>query len=288
MKKLILTCSLILLSITTNGCIKSDTMDGINIYTSVYPIEYITNTLYGKHANITSIYPDGIDINNYRLTEKQVNDYSKSDLFIYNGLSYEKEYAVSMINQNRKIKIIDAAMGMEYTSSIEEIWLNPSNLLMLSQNIKNGFNEYISNHYLKKEINNNYEQLKLEISELDAEIKLTVENATYNTIVVSNDLFKYLEKYDLTVISLEENDNLTEKTIVDVKNLISNNQIKYIYMIEGEQPNNTIQDIINTTNATIIIFNTISNISETDRNNKEDYISLTKKNLELLKQELYK
>ncbi len=288
MKKFVLLLILILFSTNSIGCIKTDRMDGIDIYTSVYPIEYIVNMLYGNHATITSIYPDGINVNEYRLTEKQISDYSKSDLFIFNGLSHEKEYAVSMINQNRRIKIIDAAIGMEYTSSVEELWLNPSNLLMLSQNIKNGFNEYISNHYLEREINDNYEQLKLVISELDAEIKLTIENAPHKKIVVSNDLFKYLEKYGLTVISLEENNNLTDKTIVDVKNLIANNQIKYIYVKENEEINDTIKNIANTTNVTILEFNTISSISEEERKNKEDYVSLTKKNIELLKQELYK
>ena len=35
--------------------------------------------------------------------------------------------------------------------------------------------------------------------------------ATYKTIVVDDDMFKFLEKYNLRVISLEDNDNLTDK-----------------------------------------------------------------------------
>ena len=33
--------------------------------------------------------------------------------------------------------IMDANFGMEIQYGIEELWLNPSNLLMISQNIKN-------------------------------------------------------------------------------------------------------------------------------------------------------
>ena len=61
---------------------------------------------------------------------------------------------------------------------------------MMSQNIKVGLDEYISSTYLKKEINDNYEKLKIELSELDAEVKLTQANSTYKTIVVTNDSLK--------------------------------------------------------------------------------------------------
>ena len=195
MKKIVSIISLIFLSVSISGCFKKDNMDNINIYTSVYPIEYITNKLYGNNSTIYSIYPNGINISNYTLTDKQINDYSKSNLFIYNGLSKENQYAVQMLNKNKEIKIIDAAFGMEYTNDIEEIWLNPSNFLMLAQNVKNGLKEYVSNSYIKKTINNNYEDLKLAISEFDAELKLTVENTNNKTIVVDNDLFKYLENF---------------------------------------------------------------------------------------------
>ena len=54
------------------GCFKSDSYEGINIYTTLYPIEYITKTLYGEYATINSIYPNGVDIENYTITNKKL------------------------------------------------------------------------------------------------------------------------------------------------------------------------------------------------------------------------
>lgn len=85
-------------------------------------------------------------------------------------------------------------MGMEHTNAVEELWINPSNFLMLAQNIKNGFKEYIEASYLLDEIDTNYEKIKLEISELDADIKIMAENATDKNILVSNDVFLFFEK----------------------------------------------------------------------------------------------
>ena len=89
MKKIIvLMISLFLVT----GCFKKDNLDGINIYTTTYPIEYITNTLYGEHSTISSIYPAGSDISSYNLTKKQIKEYSRTNLYIFNGISTEKGY----------------------------------------------------------------------------------------------------------------------------------------------------------------------------------------------------
>ncbi len=72
-------------------------MDDISIYTTTYPIEYITYELYGENSNISSIYPNEI----IDLSDKLIKDYSSTDLFVYNGLSTEKNYAVKMLNNNK-------------------------------------------------------------------------------------------------------------------------------------------------------------------------------------------
>ena len=285
LSKIILTFIILL---TTNGCIKRDNLEDIEIYTTSYPIEYITNRLYGDHSTVKSIYPDGIIIDDYTLTEKQIKDYSNSSLFIFNGLATEKNYVAPMFEHNKKIKIIDTTLSMDYENYVEELWLNPSNFLMLAQNIKIGFGEYINNHYLKNEIEENYEELKIEVSNLDAKIKLMVESSTNKTIVVSDDLFKFLEdKYGLTVISLEENDNLTDKTKADVTNLITSGQIDYIFTTQNKEINDTVNEIQNITNVELLELKTISNLTEEERKNKDNYFTLMNYNIELLKQELY-
>lgn len=287
MKKLI-TLLLITTSILTSGCLKRDNLENIKIYTTSYPIEYITNRLYGEHSTVKSIYPDGVIIDSYELTDKQIKDYSNSSLFIFNGLAPEKKYVAPMFEHNKKIKIIDTTLSMDYENYIEELWLNPSNFLMLAQNIKIGFNEYINNHYLKNDIEEKYEELKVEVSNLDAKIKLMVESSTNKTIVVSDDLFKFLEdKYGLTVISLEENDNLTDKTKADVINLINSGQISYIFTTQNKEINNTVNEIKEKTNVELVELKTVANLTEEERKNKDDYFTLMNYNLELLKQELY-
>ena len=288
MKKIYLSIITIILIISTTGCFKKDNLDNITIYTTNYPIEYLTSRLYGKHSKVQNIYPDGVDIEKYELTNKQIKDYSEASLLIFNGLSNAKNYVAPMLKYNKKMKIIDTALSLDYENYIEELWLNPSNFLMLAQNIKNGLNEYITNHYIKNEINQNYEKLKVEISNLDAKIKLMVQSSNNPTTIVANDTFNFLNtKYNLNVISLEENDNLTDKVKSDVINMIQNNQISYIFTIEGKENNNTVKEIIDTTGVKTLELKTFTNLTEKERENKDDYNTLMNYNIEQLKQELY-
>ena len=196
MKKKLFIISLLLISILLTGC-KNDNMDNIEIIVTNYPNEYILKSLYNSHATITSIYPDGVDITKFEINEKQMKDFAKKDLFIYNGLiPRERQLALDLLAINSELKIIDTAYVLETDYSPEELWLNPSSLLMMSQNIRTGLKEYASSNYLKKDIDDAYESLKISLSELDAEYRITIDSTNNKTIVKSctNKLFRPTDK----------------------------------------------------------------------------------------------
>ena len=62
-----------------------------------------------------------------------------------------------MVNNNKDLKLIDVNMGMSINNSIEELWLNPYNYLMMAKNVKDGLNEYIDNKLLNDSINKSYD-----------------------------------------------------------------------------------------------------------------------------------
>ena len=83
------------------GCFKANSMDDIKIATSVYPIEYVVKTLYGNHSTVISIYPHDSNILDFKVTKVLLKDYSKNDLFIFNGLSEENKYVKTMKKNNK-------------------------------------------------------------------------------------------------------------------------------------------------------------------------------------------
>ncbi len=284
---------LILTIFMVTGCnVKKDNMEGITIYTTIYPIRYLIDSLYGDNSTIYSIYPAGVDTNEFDLSDKKLEEYANTDLFVFNSLDRDRDFAVKMINKNKNLKVIDVSLGMTYDYDIAELWFNPYNYLMMAQNTKSGLLEYVTNPYLISNdddtgIEDKYEILKYNLSRLDADMKENILEATYDTIVVDNDMFKVLSKYGLNVISLEENDNLTDTTINEVKKLINNGSIKYIYSSK-EETNETAKGLIDNYGLELVTLNTMETIDGGVTNSNEDYITIMNSNLDLLKKELYK
>ena len=268
------------------GC-RNDNMDNIEIIVTNYPNEYIVRSLYSNHATISSIYPDGVDISNYKISDKQKKDYSRKDLFVYNGLlEKERNLAVDLLAINPDLKIIDTAYVLETDYSPEELWLNPSSLLMMSQNVRLSLNEYATNAYLKKDVDDQYEELKITLSEVDADYRVAFDSTNNKTIVVADSALKYLEKFGLEVICIDS--DATQKTLSDAENLMKRGSINYIYSFKGQEVNENVKTLMESYKGIQNIqLHKLDNITDEERTEKKDYVSLMKDNLEEIKKELY-
>ena len=285
-KKIFLLLIILGISITTTGC-KQDNMEDIDIAVTNYPNEYIINRLYGKHSTINRVYPDDVIINEYNVTKKQKNNFSNMGLFVYTGLvEKERKLAVDLLDINSDLKIIDTSYVLETEYSNEELWLNPSSLLMMAQNVRLGLKEYVTSNYLSKEIDSSYNKLKVDLSELDADYRLAVENTNNKVIIVGDSSLKFLEKFGLKVYCLDS--DTTDKDIEEVNKLFISGAVNYIFKYKNDEINDTTKRIM-TINPTVKILelNKIDNITDDDRTNGKDYITLMNENLDTLKQELY-
>ena len=246
------------------GCsLTKDSLEDATIYTTVYPIEYLTEFLYSDYAEIDSIYPNEADIQSYELTEKQLREYARSDLFIYNGLGNEKNITKDMININGNLLIIDVANGLNYTYGIEELWMSPNNYLMLAKNIKDYLIEYLESTTIIDYVQNKYNELAEILSLKDADLraigKEAYENGT-NTLIVSNDVFKFLENYGFEIISLDEK-SLTESSLKSIKEDFSDETFDTIIVLDNNYTEN-INDIIEKYDANTIDVSSMTTFSE--------------------------
>lgn len=275
------------LLLTVCGC-RRDNMEDISIITTNYPNEYIISSLYGKHATISSIYPDGVNTSTYKLTTKRKKDLANQDLLIYTGLiERERNLAVELLDYNSNLKIIDSSYVLENSNNTDELWNDPSFMLMMCQNVRISLKEYVENNYLRKEIDKNYETLKITVSELDADIRLAVENAPYKAIVTTSSAYKYLEKYGVKVYLV--NDDTSDKDLKEIDNLIKQGKITKIFTYEEDKTTANIQNIINkyTNVVSLVSFKHMNLLTEEARKSNSDYVTLMNQNLDTLKEELY-
>ena len=270
LKKIMRFISLIIIIFTLSGCFKDDKLENSKVYTTIYPITYLTDKLYKNTKNISSIYPNGADIKTYELTNKQKEIYSKGALFIYNGLTSEKELAREFLNNNKKIQLIDVSYGLNYEDSLEELWLSPNNYLMLAKNIKNNLLEYTTSKVLKESIENNYKELQTELSFMDANLREIGSNALMdgNPIIISSSKkLNFLTKYGFQVYNLDS-DTINIDTI---KNGFKNSKYKDLYLCDNDPKTDLINDLENNYKANIIKVNVMNTLTDKDIEEQNNY-----------------
>jgi len=266
----------------TSGCLEKNNLDQARIYTTVYPISYFAEVLYGTHSSISSIYPDGANVSDYTLTDKQKTEYSKGDLFIYNGQTDEKQIAKDFSNANKRLQIIDVTYGLKYKYGVEELWLSPSNALMLASNIRTNLENLISSKFVNEEITKNYRALEETLSLKDAEMRNIARNAARGKahLVVSSNMFRFLEEYGFQITSLE--DNTSEESLNILKRNFSNGTYKYLFILNREDTAGGIQDLKNS-GAQIVVVNTMTTLSDENRQNNDNYLTIMQEFMENIK-----
>ena len=248
MKSLIKIISATFVGLMLTGCsLTKDSLEDATIYTTVYPIEYLTESLYSDYATISSIYPSGADVSNYSLTDKQIKEYAKGDLFIYNGLGNEKNIAKDLINRNDNLLIIDVSNGLNYTNGMEELWMSPNNYLMLAKNIRDYLTEYLQSKTIIDYVNAQYDILAENLSLKDADLRAIGKEADSkgtNRLLVSDNVFRFLENYGFEIVSLDE-ETLTESALNNIREAIDADEFDTIFVLNNnytENINSIIED----------------------------------------------
>ena len=284
-KKLIILFCLLFL---TCGCdFLNDDFSDKKVYTTFYPVEYATTMMYSDYGKVSSVYPNGAD-QKYEITDKKKNNYSKGEIFVYSGVANEATLARDLLNLNNKIKLIDATKGMQTNQRLANVWLDPSNFLMLCSNIKSSLIDYNENVYVKENIEEKYKQLNEKISELDVRLYDIGKNGNYDTILTTNDVLNHLTKYNINVISLDKDNTQIDKAYAEAKKLISSKKIQYIYYLEGDEFNTQQEKLISDNSLIKIEINDIYSLTDEERNNGETYLTIMNSIIDNYKKELYK
>ena len=268
MKSLIKIIGATFVGLMLTGCsLTKDSLEDATIYTTVYPIEYLTESLYSDYATISSIYPSGADVSNYSLTDKQIKEYAKGDLFIYNGLGNEKNIAKDLINRNDNLLIIDVSNGLNYTNGMEELWMSPNNYLMLAKNIRDYLTEYLQSKTIIDYVNAQYDILAENLSLKDADLRAIGKEADSkgtNRLLVSDNVFRFLENYGFEIVSLDE-ETLTESALNNIREAIDADEFDTIFVLDNKYTEN-INSIIEDYEVNTI---DVSSMSTYEENNSD-------------------
>lgn len=302
---------LLFLIVLAAGCSANDGTENTGdsertVYTSLYPLHFIVEQIAGDTIDVKTVFPPGADAHTYEPSSRDMTAIAESDAFIYLGAGMEafaETAADSLRSQDVKLIEIGEHEELFMESDHDEehahdshdhhhhgkydphIWLDPLRMVEMAEIIKDELVSLYPDD--QQRYSENFENLKAELAELDAEYQEVLEEKEDKHIVVSHTSFGYWEKrYGIKQISihgLSTENEPSQQELTKIIDEIESRNLDYI-LFEQTGSNRISQIIQEETGLQALTIHTLEVLTEEDIANKEDYISIMRSNLETLDQ----
>lgn len=286
----------------------------VEIYTTVYALDFITKTIVGDKVVVESCYPKAAEIHDYEPTPKQLIAMSKADIvfyigeglepFIENGLAstFKKTNCVK-ITSFSTIKLVNYAgthshIGSDSPNADESsfdphIWLDPDTMSEIVNIIYDNILEIDKFKEYKDEFKANKDSLLEKVEALALLYHQTLDASSKKLIVVDHDAYAYWTyRYNIERLGLRgdnESSDPNSKSMIETINKAVEMQIKYVLATKYESQESLIKSYIKQVNEKDPSLNCsalyLDNL-ETYVEEGEDYFSIMESNLEVLKKAL--
>lgn len=284
------------------------------VYTSFYTMYDFANKIGGDKIKVENLVPTGVEAHDWEQSTGDTVKLNNADILIYNGLGMEpwidsvktslSSSELKYVEVSENINFIESTHTHSHEDEEEEhteeheneldhihydphVWLDPQNAIIEMENIYKAFSEIDPDN--KDYYKSNLDKYTKQLQELDNTFRETVAEFSSNKIIVSHEAFDYMCKaYGLTQIGVEGISSESEPSptrMAEIIEIAKKNNIEYIFFEElsSEKVANA---IANEAGLKVSVLDPIEGITDENKNNGEDYISLMYKNLEALKEAL--
>lgn len=327
MKRILIWSSLCLVLFLA-ACGKSEekaqnTDEKVQIYTTVYPLQYFAERIGGESVHVSSIYPAGANEHTFEPTQKDMMALADADLFFYIGLGLEgfvenakktladeEVHMIATVDAISDEQLEEAAHEEEEATSTDShdhehesessedhsheghdhgdidphVWMSPKISQSLALSIKDSLVEISPGQ--QETFEKNYDELVSDLQQLDADFEEMAHNAPNKTFFVSHSAFGYIANtYGLEQLAVAGLNSQDEPSQKELTKLIDLAEEKNIeYILFEQNVSSKLTEVIQKEiGAESLVLHNLGVLSKEDIQNKETYFTLMNKNLETLR-----
>lgn len=290
MKKMILLIAFVFLLSSCNNIKQTDSK--INIVTTNFPAYDFARQIAGDNADIMLLLPPGSESHSFEPSPKDIVNIQSADLFIYNG----SESDSWIDNLKETIEIENTVAMFAYADTLytdegydEHVWCSPVNAISI---VKAIYEELcLLNPENAESYTINRDKYIKELQTLDEIFKEIVSSSEKKTVVFADRFpVKYFtEEYGLSHFSAypgcSSEAEPSASTIASLIQKVNTEKISGVFYIEFS--NEKIADIVcEETGCEKYLFHSCHNISKSDFENGETYVSIMYRNADNLRKAL--
>lgn len=289
------------------GCTSNETIDNgkINIVSTIFPQYDFAREIAGDKANLKMLIQPGGESHSYEPTPQDIISIQEADVFLYIG-GENDAWVEDILNSvdTTEIQVVKLIDSVELTCIDEEehigsdnheehnheydehIWTSPINAKKMVESISTAIckaDPENSSYYT-----DNATKYSVELMDLDTKIRNLVSNAKRTELIFGDrfPLIYFTEEYGLTHYAAfpgcSSETEPSASAIAFLTDKVKQDNIPVILKLELS--NSTVADTIaSETSSDVRTFYSCHNLSKTQFENGESYISMMEKNLETLK-----
>lgn len=286
---------------------KTEDNGKLNIVVTSFPSYDFVKQIAGDNVNLTFLLEPGVEAHGYEPTASDLITIQDADCFIYIGGEMEQwsEKVIPTLNTEKTkliclTDIVDTMLekevnGAEHNHEHEEsafdehIWSSPANAIKMAEYLKDIIIELDNEN--AETYTKNAENYVTEIKLVQSEIQEIVENRKRNRLVFGDrmPMQYFIEEFGLEVSAAfsgcTTETEVSLQTMAYLIDLVKKEQIPVVLYIElGD--GKIAKAICEQTGAEPVQIQTLHNISKEDFENGETYVSLMRRNIQVLKKAL--
>jgi zinc transport system substrate-binding protein len=287
----------------------------MKIFTSFYPMYFLTQQIAGDKADVILMVPSGAEPHDWEPTPRLAAELQQASMLVYNGAGMETwiEKIVNSIDTDR-IRIVEASEGIKLSKHTEDehqeheqqehgqheheehnhageydphVWVSPLRAKQQAENIFKALAEVdpANRDYYEK----NHKELQLRLDKLDSDIREASKEFKSNVIVVSHAAFGYFaQDYGLKQIAIRgvnPGDEPSPSQMGKLADICREYGVKYIFFEKLTSPKLS-ETLAKEIGAGTLVLNDAAGIGQEDIEAGKDYISVMYENIENLKKAL--
>jgi len=286
---------------------KPEAQEGLTIYASFYPMQFLASQIAGDKAVVYSLVPAGVEPHDWDPKPRTMAELQESDMLVYNGAGMEswlKDLLPSL--EKEGVKTVDTSQGLELlpyneeTADVHEeeeeeheeeelaydphVWVSPVKYKQQAQNVLAALIEIDKAN--QEYYESNYDKLAVQLDKLDSDYRQAVAGFKNKKFIVSHSAFEYLAKeYGLTQLPIRGVTPQAEpspKKLSELAEISRENNIKYIFFESLVSPRLS-QALATEVGAETLVLNDGQGITEKEIKQGRNYITIMYENLENLK-----
>lgn len=259
------------------------------ITTSFYPLYFFTSQIAGDKAMVEIITPPGIEPHEYEPTARDIARISDSNMLILNGGMFET-WGDKIKDQLQGSSTYILVAGDKLINNQKDeagnmikdphIWLDPALAKQEAEKIALSLEKIDSNnasYYRERKT-----ALINDLSEVDREYRIGLENCQIRDFVTSHASFGYLAAryniHQVAISGISPDEEPSSQKLAEITNVVKSEHIPVIFFETLVSPKLS-EVIAAETGAKIAVLDPIEGLSQDKINAGQTYITLMKENL---------